>query len=290
VFIALDEELKYFLDFLGRKYGIAWAAEDHLHKAFTYHRALLSLAGAAAPISLAVFGAGEMGPDRAANATSALLEYYDPGAVVVIGIAGALSDDMRLGDIVVPDEIWSYLANSAVDDANENEWKFTVSGNHFRADAHLLNQTRQVERRVPLPYRAWKHRCAGRLARALKATTGPALELETVTRRRPKVFAGDHQLASGPSVGRSDSFVKWLLAHDRKAVALEMESASVFDAVETEIRQRRPLAIRGISDFADQRKKTVEKSYKGTFRKVSMVNAIDFFCLLIEAGVFGATQ
>ena len=40
-----------------------------------------------------------MGRSHAANAVSAAFEEFDAGLVVCIGIAGALSKDLKLGDV-----------------------------------------------------------------------------------------------------------------------------------------------------------------------------------------------
>lgn len=103
-----------------------------------------------------------------------------------------------------------------------------------------------------------------------------------------KLFAGDDQkLASGPAVGKGDAFVDWLRREvDRKASAIEMESAGVYDAVQVRIPQPRVIAIRGISDFADERKEILEDSAKGKFREVAAQNALSLLLRGIEAGVF----
>ena len=286
VFIALQEEWRLFEEFLRRRYRVTWVSDDHPTKTFTYHRCAIKLLKAERPVSIGVVCAGEMGQERALNAASEMLDYFNPSSVVVIGIAGAISDDLRLGDVVIPNEVWSYLANSAADDAASGQIDFKPAGNHFRPSANLLNQERQIGSREPKSLQAWQKRCASRLAKAVKGMNSSASPVETVTRTSPLVFDGDQHLATGPSVARSEALAKWIVSHDRKAVAVEMESASVFDAVETEIAARAALAIRGISDFGDSRKSTVEKTFKGVFRRVSMLNAIDYFCLLIEAGIF----
>jgi nucleoside phosphorylase len=192
---------------------------------------------------------------------------------------------LRLADVVVPNEVYGYLENSAAEDKSGG-WEFRLSGKHFTADAHLLNQVRQLQRKLPNLRKNWEARCKRRLFRLMGADeTASAIERQ-VTRPEPRIFAADHHLATGPAVGKSTAFAKWIQSENRKAVAMEMETAAVFDAVETEIQPRRRLAIRGISDFADERKVEVETSYKGKFRQLSHLNACDLFLTLIEGGVF----
>jgi hypothetical protein len=109
-------------------------------------------------------------------------------------------------------------------------------------------------------------------------------------RREPRVIADDSKLASGPPVGKSTHFAKWLGGHDRKFAALEMESAGVYSQVDLTRKHVQPktLAIRGISDFADERKSQVEKSSKGVLRAYCMTNAASLLKLAIEGGLCGA--
>jgi nucleoside phosphorylase len=239
-------------------------------------------------VSLVAVCASEMGPTRAATLTSTFLRSCHTKSVVVIGIAGALDSELRLGDILIPNEVYAYLENSAAQDS-KGRWKLAVSGKHFTADAHLLNQTRQLAGKAPGLRRNWETRAKRRLTTILgEDNVAKALKAE-IGRAKPQIFAGDHHLATGPTVGKSNAFAKWLRSENRKAAAMEMETASVFDAVETEIDQPRRLAIRGISDFADSRKSKVEKSYRGKFREICLLNAYDCFLILVEAGVFADT-
>jgi nucleoside phosphorylase len=67
---------------------------------------------------------------------------------------------------------------------------------------------------------------------------------------------------------------------------MDMESAGVHDA--TIIRTPAPatLAIRGISDWPDERKKVLEKHGKGRFRQLAVKNAVSLLVRAIEAGLF----
>ena len=109
---------------------------------------------------------------------------------------------------------------------------------------------------------------------------------KNVTREIPKLVASDNHLATGSIVGKSNAFSEWIQKNNRKASAMEMETASVFDSANTRIENCRKLAIRGVSDFADSRKSLVEKNYKSKFREISMTNAVEFFVMLINADIF----
>ena len=165
--------------------------------------------------------------------------------------------------------------------------EFAPSGKHYPIDQFLLNQVRQLRHKDAKAYDRWQAR-AGRMLTSMLGTPSKrkrAIDAK-VTRPRPNLVAGDHHLATGPVVGKSTAFAEWLRRSDRKAAALEMETAAVFGAVGTQVERTRCLAIRGISDFADDRKSAVEKAFKGKFRSLSLTNAVEVFVLLAQLGVF----
>jgi len=285
VFLALKEEFDSFCVLLRRRGGVNWDFFDDPDQAFTYFRAEFKTTYMQRPVSIVGVCASEMGPTRAGIIASSFGIRCKTRSVVVIGIAGGFDGDTRLADVLVPSEAFSYAENTSATDA-KGTWTLVPAGKHFTADAHLLNQTRQLSHKFPDMQKEWAIRCKRRLARVLGEDQLADALGKNLTRSKPVVLAEDHHLATGPTVGKSSKFAKWIQAHDRKAVAMEMETAAVFDAIETHIRPLRRLAIRGISDFADKRKNQVEKQYRGKFRKVSHLNACDYFLTLMEVGVF----
>ena len=81
---------------------------------------------------------GKMGNTRAASVMSAILSTYAVRNVVVLGLAGSISDDLFPGDVFIPDSISEYLANSAA--VGRNTLSFELSGNHFSTDETLLSR------------------------------------------------------------------------------------------------------------------------------------------------------
>lgn len=286
VFIALKEEFDLFYDRVSKQTGVAWTDRDDPQKAFTYYGATLPVAGSADGIKVVVVCAHEMGPQRAANLASALVDRFNPAAVVVIGIAGSLNEWVKLGDVLVPNEVVSYIENSASVDAG-GSWELWTSGKHFGSNAHLLNQVRQVDKKYPVLYKRWKQQTRRRVLKSLGKDLLAKAVNKKLTNAAAEVIAADNFLASGPTVGMSDAFAEWMKKKDRKAHALDMETGGVYDSAWTTINPARTLAIRGISDFADKRKHKVETAYKGKFRDVCMLNATDFFLLLVDTGVLG---
>jgi nucleoside phosphorylase len=241
-------------------------------------------------IRLAIVPAGKMGATRAASVVSAILGRSRCSNVVVLGIAGSLSDDLQPGDVLIPDSVTEYLANSAAKNAEDKEeWRLETSGNNYATNLRLLNRFQYFKTTHKEQFERWEVDCAERYAPVATAEIRAKMEEAGFTMRPAiKIFAGDdHKLASGPTVGKSEHFVVWLKSQvDRKFAALEMESAGVYDASSLREPPPRILAIRGISDFADERKKLIEDGTKGQFREVAAKNALSLLLRGIEAGFF----
>ena len=241
-------------------------------------------------IRLAIVPAGKMGATRAASVVSGILGRSRCKNVVVLGIAGSLSDDLQPGDVLIPDSVTEYLANSAAKNVGDKEeWRLETSGNNYATNPRLLNLFQYLKATHKEQFEQWKADCAERYAQVATAEVRGKMEKAGFTMRSEvRIFAGDdHKLASGPTVGKSENFVGWLKSQvDRKFVALEMESAGVYDASSLREPPPRILAIRGISDFADERKKLIEDGTKGQFREVAAKNAFSLLLRGIEAGFF----
>jgi nucleoside phosphorylase len=246
-----------------------------------------------------------MGISRASNVTSAIIDRFLPSDVVVMGIAGSLASEMQPGDVFVPDRVVEYLANSATVAADKpavgkkapkkkapvkkEEWTFETSGNHFNTDPRLLNRWENLATTKEKVFTAWRQEALERFGNliseeAIVDLNGRGLHM----RRQSELVPGDDRgLASGPAVGKGEAFVTWLKTKvDRKLAAIEMESAGVYDAAFIRTPAPRVIAIRGISDFADERKKTLEEVAKGGFRALAIKNAITLFIAAVKADIF----
>ncbi|MCP4119150.1 MAG: hypothetical protein GY737_27845 [Desulfobacteraceae bacterium] len=240
-------------------------------------------------IRLAVVPAGKMGITRAASVTSAVLTTSTVRDVVVLGIAGALSEDLQPGDVFIPDSVNEYLANSATR-GKTKQWIFETSGTHYPTSPRLLDRFQLFRSVHPELFKQWSDGCDARFSTVATHPVRHALtKLGLKLRHKPGLVAGDdRKLASGPVVGKGNAFVQWVKTNaDRKVAALEMESAGVYDAVHIRDSAPRIIAIRGISDFADERKELIEDITNDGFRSVSIINALSLLIFGIRAGLFG---
>lgn len=284
LYVALSEETDSVLEMLGSSFLPRELKDVALTGFFG------SLPGPTSDrdFSVALVPAGKMGNTHSATVVSLLIEKLKPADVVVIGIAGSLSNDMEPGDVFIPDSINEYLANSATH-GEEGAWSFRTSTNSFQTSARLLNRFQFFAHTQKSKYQAWQIE-----TRQLRTDLiSSAIEADLVAadlrmRGVCKLYAGDdRKLASGPAVGKGKAFMEWILREvDRKVAAMEMETAGVYNAAIVRTPAPRTIAIRGISDYADARKEKIEAAAKGLFRTLSAKNAVALFMHAVRAGLF----
>lgn len=284
LYVALSEEADSVLEVLGDQFEARELKDANLTAFF---------GGIHAPtlgrdFNVAMVPAGKMGNTHAAGTVSFLIKEFKPADIVVIGIAGSLTNEMEPGDVFIPDSINEYLANSATH-GEEGSWNFQISGNHFLTSRRLLNRFQFFARTRKSKYGEWQTSTRELRSALISAATETALVNAGLEMRGEcKLYAGDDlNLASGPAVGKGKAFLEWVKQNvDRKAAAMEMETAGVYDAALIHMPTPRTIAIRGISDYADARKVKIETVAKGIFRELSAKNAVLLFKHAVEAGLF----
>lgn len=209
---------------------------------------------------------GDMGPVAASTRTSRMLQLFQPSVVNVLGIAGALDDECRLGDVVVAREVCEYLKDSKAEDREEQgAFRFKYSGAHWPLAARFSQAVTNFSLDSPERYAAWKEAC-------IQARNELGLSPNTLLANEPTERLG--HVASGDTVGASKAFSVELLGIDRKFLALEMEAAGVARACHENHTDW--LVIRGISDFADERKKQLDSTARGGYRKLAARSAAEY--------------
>jgi nucleoside phosphorylase len=281
VFVALSEEFPIVLD----RFGAAFQRKEIERTALTIFQGIVTT-GNGFERKVVLVPAGKMGPTRAASVTASIFGHIAPKNVAVVGIAGTLSDDIQPGDVFIPDSVREYLANTAA--VGTKTLEFKPSGNDFPSDPRLLNRLSLFQINEPDAYRQWEKEglasaheicpieCRKRLARC--GIQAPNF---------PRLCAGDDRvLGSGPAVAKGGAFLEWLKAAKRKIAAIEMESAGVYDSTFIQTPTPRVIAIRGISDYADERKNDFETATNGLFRKVATRNAASLLAHAINRDLF----
>ncbi|MFF0833980.1 tetratricopeptide repeat protein [Streptomyces sp. NPDC003344] len=178
-------------------------------------------------VAMALIGPGNIGSAALAERSVAA---FDPAVLFFSGVAGALKDDLRLGDVVVATRIDAYHGGKATEDFRARPVTWAVS--------HRLEQ---VARHVAING-SWTS-----LLTEAERRSAPAVHLSPIA-------AGEVVVAS-----RDSASYRYLNLHYNDAVAIEMESAGLANAAH--LNDALPtLAIRGISDMADSQKTSADRT------------------------------
>ena len=228
---------------------------------------------------------GGMGPTKAAVATRDVILRRQPRTLVNVGLAGGLDGDLRLGDVVVGKVVDSYLEDSkTVDNKHDAGFSFLLSGDPYRPRGALTTHAENLEFAYTEAFNGFLRKSEQRLAAMdLAVETRVLLTDKRLLRSSPRLLLG--KIASGPTVSGSQRFSEWLKSQkDRKYLAIEMESAGVLTAAEG--RDVDTFVVRGVSDFADERKPVLDGIADGGFRLLSMNNAMSFISAMMQSKLF----
>lgn len=263
VIIPLEQELQSFFEVFSSSKNMS--DED---------RFLHEVDSGEPDISMVVIHLNGMGNAEAGRATVELLDRFDIGLIVCLGIAGGLSNDLFLGDVCYTGRVLDVLENSKTIDIENSATGIGIefSSQPFETPDRI---TRSINYSRTQPdgqraYLEWRDaRCAA--AQALYPD-------EIVGRKGIKEKVGTPQSMNGTivcgMVSKSEAYNQKLKDADRKVLAIETESAAVFR--EAKRRSVDAITIRGISDYADKLKGTLEGSTKGAVRTIASGNAVTF--------------
>ncbi|GAA0566418.1 hypothetical protein GCM10010172_57760 [Paractinoplanes ferrugineus] len=168
----------------------------------------------------------EQGNEQAALAYRRLVEEYNPAIVLLVGVAGGVAARVRIGDVVLGDQVISY------DHRKETEQGTLRRGRSQSVSADLGHRLNEFFTAVP--------------AEQLRAGDG------TFHLHRGPVGSGNAVVTDADSEIR-----RWLYEFHDKVLAVETEAAGVAQSFHESVRHdgvRGWLTIRGISDTADRAK------------------------------------
>lgn len=225
----------------------------------------------------------DMGPTKAALLADRLMHKYVPTVIINIGIAGSMDSEVLVGDVIFATQVDSYLENSkAVNSKNDSNYQFELSGDPYKTTPKYYTHAKNIKYTNANMYTSWASKCISELNSIIESTALDKLFSDNIIRSAPFIETG--RVASGPIVGSSTNFVKWLKSkRDRKYLALEMESVGVVTAAYG--RSVDSIVIRGISDYCDKRKRNLDRLFSGALRKYAMNNALDYMLLLLNKGL-----
>ena len=223
IITALRVELDAVLKQLGR------CQHSEVGCDLTYYRSTLSTESQTEQknVEVAVTLLGHVGNAHAAEHTARCIEGLKPDFVLMVGIAGGIRDKVNLGDVVVSKKIVCYEYT-----------KETASGSEQRIEVESVDRLlldRAMNREID-----WHT-----LIRAKRPANPSSTEL-------PRVHFAS--IASGEKVIADENRASELTQLDAKIAAIEMEAFGVAVAAAKSVHRPRFIAIRGICDYADDKK------------------------------------
>lgn len=268
VVTPLEEELDEFTTLFPLKDDFS---TDHLFRS--------SVESGTDGIAILVIQQAGMGRTHARNALASVLQDFNVGLAVCLGIAGSLTDDLNLGDVCYSATVFDVYDNIKAEDINDDAFDLSFSPVHFSVDRTLVAAINflRLKKDLKPAYQEWQ---AERSKVVSLLVPEPVLGRSGRNEKLGPPKARDGVLACA-HVSKSDSYNKRLKRVDRKVLAVETESGGLFELAHSS--STAALTIRGISDHADDAKNRLETQSNGAVRKAAASNAASFLKLQVNA-------
>ena len=246
-----------------------------------YHHFRLPAAGVTGIVRVL----SDMGQAPATLAADRILSRLDTSLVVLLGTAASLDPKIRLGDVVVADQIQEYLRKAGVAPGPGDSVVFERAAESWRTNARLVDHVNNfgwLPEGEPA-IAAWRHAATARFPGGSGAQSGGPIE-----QREPSIHVGP--VATGDLRVAARAFADWIKEANRKFVALEMEAAgAALAAYHNDSADL--LVVRGISDYADELKSELDAGQgaagvEDAWRRYAVRNAIEYLVLLLSSSGF----
>jgi nucleoside phosphorylase len=234
------------------------------------------------PVPAVAVVVGAMGQEVAGVVAERLMTEFGVRLLVIVGICGALAKDLALGDVVAPTVVDLYSAGAKAVPAGKKH-RLILAGEPFRTPQILVRAVADLKRRPErrAAYDKWAE-AAGPRRRAL-GLVHPTVG--TFCADKPEVHQG--HLASGSDVAATAAYGEWLKTfRDRSYLAVEMEAGGISVAANRRMAPLPVLVLRGVSDFADERKAALDAGSdrwpEGAWRAYAVQNAVGLLPVLLR--------
>ena len=244
-------------------------------------------------IEVAMIFVGVMGNEESRAITKTCIKELKPKLVANVGIAGAIDNDIFLGDIVVATNVDNYIYRGKVKQKDTTQpltfEDVEFGGQSLPTSPHWVTHIDNLAYVKRTVWQKLKLSQYDDYNNQIKERDRDYLEGKKYVRESLHLTTGP--IASGPLVGASGEFKKKLLEKNRTFVALEMEAYGVLDAILHE-RDSKPdsIIVKAISDFGDERKKDLDNIDGGAIRAWAMRNAFRLLICFIEGLNFKSTN
>jgi nucleoside phosphorylase len=226
---------------------------------------------------------GAMGISEAQLTADRALTKWKPKAIINIGIAASLHQDLKLGDVLIADQVDGYDSNLKAVSSEEGSWDLQHRGTVFHGDHSLLQYVKQFKFTHRNLYDSWRSSSRDIQHELIPQNDVIALKHRQVLGDLSSLDIG--HLASGSIVGAASGFANFLKGRDGTFRALEMEAGGMARAAVKRTQPISWLVIRGISDLGDERKAQFDSTGDGGLRKLAMRNATNLMLTLIKGGL-----
>ncbi|MHA6684851.1 phosphorylase family protein [Mesorhizobium sp. A556] len=217
----------------------------------------------------------EMGRKSARDAVEAAFDDFDFGFVLCLGIAGSLSEDLRLCDVCYSEHVADFYDNTKAQETKDGELEIRFSPNHSKCYAPVvaaMNFIRTIPALQDL-HADWQLEREELASRMFPTeVVGRDGKLERISQPKSKQCK-----VACAAVSKSEKYNNKIRDTDRKLLAIETEIGGVLAAVSR--RKVHALTIRGISDYADHAKDQLEGTTGGRIRSLAAGNAATFLRL-----------
>jgi nucleoside phosphorylase len=218
----------------------------------------------------------EMGPVPATLLTERIIARWNPAYIILLGIAGSFSKDIRLGDVIVSQQIFYYGPGKATNESIQ----YRPEG--YPCSMVLVRQLQAltIDKKRMTSLRADANRSARKKAKKAPKTW-KRKDLDALLLHKPETYFGT--VASGELVVASQKKQKELLKLHGKILGTEMEGAGVLRAAFFSEDSPVPaILVKGISDHADHLK--AHEDEKKCWRTLATENSIRLVLSLITSG------
>jgi len=249
-------------------------AEVSVHAGVTVRHGLVAAGGGQARLAVALVGEGRA---RAPEATRQLVGMLKPKILAAVGVSYLLSEDLKLGDVVVATRAHAYARGGKAGPR-------TPRGPAVRFDPRARETTerwaavlQRLQHTDPISWNQWVAECVeDRYSRVDPQALETLIRLGLI---RDDPILGVGVVASGevPATGRGE-LGALIRGQSRDCVALDDDSAGVLEAAAGHLDT---LVIRGLFDFGDERAASLRELGSDVLRAWSLRNAVRLLLLFV---------
>ncbi len=174
----------------------------------------------------------QMGMQAAASVASKVLSLFNPSLLFIVGICAGIEENVKLGDIIIANQIWDYESGKKTEDSN-GQFIFKPDNKLLPTDIGVLAKLTEFANKT-------KYR----------------IEIyDEYQGSKPDAYFNVHfgSVGSGPYVLSSKNYMEELLKKDRKLIGIDMEGYGVYKAAQFH-NGTKPIFIKSVTDFGDIKK------------------------------------